>query len=76
MLYEVEGGTVLTENFDGGPVTIESTSEGAVTEDQYSMRDQVVDLPESTDVTITTHDRTVTFSFSGNDLTLKVFDPL
>jgi hypothetical protein len=74
MLYEVEAGTVLTANFDGPPVTIESTSVGSVTEDMYTMRDQVIDLPESTDVTLTTHDRTVTLAFSGSDVTIKAFD--
>ena len=39
------------------------------------MRDEVLNLPADTDITITTADHTVTFSFTGYDITIKAWGP-
>lgn len=74
-VYRVGAGYLLLS--DGGlgdAVKISSTSEGSVTQD-VGGADQVTGLPENTDITIATQGHSkVSFSFAGNDVTLKAFE--
>jgi hypothetical protein len=71
-IYRVFAGKLLTSSGPGAAVKIVTTSEGSVT--QNGGVDEVTNLPEKKDITIGTKDHpTITFTFSGNDVTVKKF---
>ena len=71
--YSVIAGTILTENNDGAAVAIQSTSTGVVTK-TVDDEDIVTDLTAGSDITIETAGHSpVTFSFTGDDLTVSAF---
>ncbi len=61
-----------------GPVTFTSTTESSIIMHSGSpdSRDRVIMLTEGAPITIVTNDRTVTFQFSGNDVTVSAFTAL
>lgn len=70
--YAVIAGTILTENNDGAAVAIQTTSVGTVT--KAGADDTVADLTAGSDITIETASHSpVTFSFSGDDVTISAF---
>ncbi len=69
-------GTVLTPNFDGPPVSFETTTHGTITFDMAAMRDVVTPLPEAVTITVTTTDGgSIDFQFSGAQVTVSAFTP-
>ena len=74
MEYALDAGTVLTENFDGPPVTFASTSHGMIEQDPFDMSDLIRPLPEATSISVTTGEgASLSFEFSGAQVTLTAF---
>ena len=71
--YSVVAGTILTVANDGGAVAIQTTNTGAVTKTGAN-EDTVIDLAAGSDITIETADHApITFSLTGDDLTVSAF---